>query len=218
MKLLDKSDDDEYIKLMRLPDIDHINANTKLAAPAGHVTLAKHVGAVTPSVLSKSLLTSSLLKRKSSTPQTNALLSKKQQFTMANEGLSTQTITASESKVRVLTSALKANSNSTTQSVTKSVKFQASRYTRFISENQNYVDNEEIEEQFELDHENMMLADVEAKQLFSENDEYIEDTMAAAAEPVMEPVVTSPRQDPQPQNDTNVSVEDEQMSMESFDT
>ena len=137
---------------------------------------------------------------------------------MANEGLSTQTITASESKVRVLTSALKANSNSTTQSVTKSVKFQASRYTRFISENQNYVDNEEIEEQFELDHENMMLADVEAKQLFSENDEYIEDTMAAAAEPVMEPVVTSPRQDPQPQNDTNVSVEDEQMSMESFDT
>ena len=141
---------------------------------------------------------------------------------MINEGLTTQTITASESKVRVLTSALKATSNSTTQSVTKSVKFQASRYTRFISENQNYVDNEEIEENFE---ENMMLANAEAKQLFSENDEYLENTIApttitaADVEPVVQAeVVMSPKKDPQVQSDTNVSMEDEQMSMESFDT
>lgn len=66
-----------------------------------------------------------------------------------------QHLSATDSKVRVLTSALK---NSESGSVTKSVKFNSSRYSRVICEDQ-FIDNEE------------KIPEPEAKKLFNEMDD-----------------------------------------------
>ena len=67
-------------------------------------------------------------------------------------------LSATESKVRVLSSVLKPQSYTTSSSVTKSVKFNSSRYSRTINANDQFIDNEE------------QISEPEAKKLFDDED------------------------------------------------
>ena len=71
MKIWTVEEDDEYVTIMRLPNIEHINTDSNINIPNKTETklnFNKNVDISTPALLSKTILTSSLLKRKSSTP------------------------------------------------------------------------------------------------------------------------------------------------------
>ena len=156
LKILNQTTDEDHILMMRLPEIENLDPTSNISVNKGDLfksKLSKQIEASTPSILSKTLLTNSLLKRKSSTPQ-NILMNTKQDISVFK---SLANIPATDAKVRVLHSALKA---SKANSVAKSVKFNSSRYSRlFDKDDQKYVDNEE------------KLIEPEARKLFDENDD-----------------------------------------------
>lgn len=144
--------------MMSLPQIENLDSTSNISVQKGDYKskLSNQIEACTPSILSKTLLANSLLKRKSSTPQ-NILMNSKQELTVFK---SLANISATDSKVRVLTSALKVSKSN---SVAKSVKFNSSRYSRlFDKEDQKYVDNEE------------KIVEPEARKLFDENEDELE--------------------------------------------
>ena len=173
-------EDNDYIELLKLPAKEStlsrfaINPASVVFGDNDHVAFST---IATPSMLSKSII-----KRKSSTPHPHSnflpstLLAKQQHHnTPPILKNSNRLSTASEHKSRVLASSLKpagAASNSTT----KSVKFQLSKFTRQISdENADDADSpagvhfgDNIENEYD---EAPVVKNVECKKLFNEDDD-----------------------------------------------
>lgn len=144
MKILtNNSEDNEYITLMRLPEIEYANSNITMP-PEANLTKIEET------ILSKTSLDFSILKRTSSTPH-SALVNKKQRTSPILKSLSNHLV-APFSESRTLTSSLK-NKNLQVNSVSKSVKFLGSRTTRRIADNEKYIDKEEQIENEEVENE-----------------------------------------------------------------
>ena len=153
LNLLDPLNDSDYIKVLKLPDTASINPN--ITAPFSNIPstnfitslgIGQELTNLTPSFkFSDSILIASLNKHKTSTstPHQN-LINKNLVGISPSTGSNNKILAAnSESKVRVLTSSLKA-SKSVSNSVSKSVKFQLKKYTREISkENREFNDYED---------------------------------------------------------------------------
>ncbi len=147
--------DANLVKLMSLPEIDHLNTESNINMPQGVSSKISYFNkqlseACTPFLLSKTVLHSSLLKRKCSTPHPEP----QQQVGVLKSLLN---VPATDSKVRLLTSALR-NGSDPLGSVVKSVKFNK-RYSRTINENDVFVDDEEV------------IGEPEAKKLFDGDEE-----------------------------------------------
>jgi hypothetical protein len=118
---------------MRLPNVEY--QNSYITAP-----VEINQNKIEDTILSKSSLDFSILKRTSSTPQ-SVVSHKKQRTSPILKSLSNNLI-ASEARLSCLPSSLKKTVNP--NSVSKSVKFLGSRTTRRISENDRYTDKEEV--------------------------------------------------------------------------
>ena len=109
----------------------------------------------------------------------------------------------------MLTSSLKVTKN-VTQSVTKSVKFKSTRYTREIS-NENVYDREEMEENFieETNDQDIKVDDGRKKLEFLEEEEYETDDKSESQNLVLEETQVEPlelkdqRQDEKKQENDN---------------
>ena len=137
---------------MKLPEEESIEEKQRLS--------------MTPSLGFKmsNTLNSSLKKRKCSTPHQEPEISQSCKKRQISPSILKNQI-SSEAKNRVLTSVLRISRNPT-NSVTKSVKFNASKYTRRITTNEKYEDREE-----EVNSGEENASAVERKKLFTDDDE-----------------------------------------------
>jgi hypothetical protein len=139
MKILSsQTEDSEYINLMKLPEIEYQNPNITMPTELNPSSKNEDI-----TLLSKTSLDFSILKRTSSTPQ-SIISNKKQRNSPILKSLCNKLVAPySEVKESYLPSSLKRKSFNT-NSVSKSVKFLGSKTTRRISENERYIDKEEV--------------------------------------------------------------------------
>ena len=131
--MLESSVDYDYISLMKMPDQENTGLSNEIRRPSLSMTPS--------SGLKSSInLNSSMKKRKCSTPQEIGNSAKKHQPSPGILKTLSNQISATDAKSRVITSALRITRNS--GSITKSVKFNASKFTRRIT-NEKYEDREE---------------------------------------------------------------------------
>lgn len=169
--------------MLKFPDpSEHSSENPNITTPTKQLTssIIHEITNISPksATPTKSILSSGIKKRKASTPHPNFAKSLDQEDqSPTNESSLTSSskfISMSETKNRVLTSSLRV---SKAHSVTKSVKFKSTRFTREIS-NENYFDREEAEADFvEEQTETMPIVDQSRKKLefFEEEEEKDQD-------------------------------------------
>ena len=178
LKLLDNENDIDYLNILKLPEIESFNSNIK--APLNNLSnnynLTQNLGntgeSMTPFNFSKTLPLSSLKKHISTTSTPQSMIVNKVLTKILPTPITKHLQANCDSQSRILTSSLKVTKNST-QSVTKSVKFQLKKYTREIS-NENKEYNEYEDEISSLNDEKIIEKNadaVERKQLFLEETE-----------------------------------------------
>jgi hypothetical protein len=159
MYVLKPVEDADYINLLKLPAfiVPDGNLDKSVNAVVGNVALntprrlndsISHANFNTSvSSPSTSILASSILKRKASTPHPHATIkspnNRKSLHINPNFYESEEAnVSASESKARTLASSLKYSKAVVTNSGSKSVKFKLIKYTREITDQDNVVDDE----------------------------------------------------------------------------
>jgi hypothetical protein len=178
LKLLDTTDDIDYLNILKLPEIETFASNIK--APLNNLSnnynnLSQNLGnladSMTPYNFSKTLPVSSLKKYISNTSTPQSVIVNKVLTKVLPTPIAKQNEINCNSQTRILTSSLKVTKNSASN-VTKSVKFELKKYTREISD-ENKIYNEYEDDIPNLTDENAEKNDkaVERKQLFSEETE-----------------------------------------------